>query len=61
MSKYRTTGQIQEELSHRMSRIVPLHRILYAIRSLGIKPAARVGQYRLFDEDAVNQLAAELS
>lgn len=56
-----TIGRIQEQLSHRLNRLVPMHRILYAIRARGIKPAGRAGQYRLFDEAAVDQLAAELA
>ncbi len=62
MSKQKhTTGQLPDVLSQLLGRKIPLHRVLYAIRARGIQPIEIVGRYRLFDEEAVNQLAAELA
>jgi hypothetical protein len=38
----------------------PLHRVEYAIRSRGISPDAVAGNARVFDEDAVEKIAAAL-
>lgn len=45
-----TTGAIALKLDVRE------HRVTYAIRALGIQPAARSGRYRLFDAKQVQQI-----
>ena len=38
----------------------PVHRIAYVIRSRGIAPMAKAGNARVFSEEAVQRIAAEL-
>src|SRR5262245_23054546 len=49
-----TTGAIARRLGE------PLHRVAYVIRSRNIQPARRAGCLRLFSEDQVAHIAAEL-
>ncbi len=49
-----TVGQIASYLS------VPLHRVEYLIRARGIKPAGWAGNARVFSDEAVRLIAAEL-
>ena len=39
---------------------VPLHRVLYVIRSRNIRPVGTAGNARVFDEAAVSWIASEL-
>lgn len=40
----------------------PLHRVLYVLRTRkGIRPAARAGRLRLYDQAAIRALVAELA
>jgi len=50
----RTIGQLAKELS------VEQHQALYVIRTREIRPVARAGAYRLFDDAAVERIASEL-
>lgn len=49
-----TTGQIAERFGAR------LHQVEYVIKSRGIKPTARAGHYRLYNEKAVGLIGREL-
>jgi hypothetical protein len=49
-----TVGQIAERLNE------PLHRVDYAIRTRGIEPSAQTGNARIFEEDAIERVAAAL-
>jgi hypothetical protein len=49
-----TVGEIARRIDE------PLHRIEYVIRSRGIRPAAVAGNVRVFDEAAVERIAAAL-
>ena len=40
---------------------VPPHRVLYYVKSRGIEPTARPGGYRVFDEDGVARILANLT
>ena len=53
--KFLTVGQIADKLD------VPLHRVTYVIRARAIEPAADAGQYRLFDQRALQQIQVELA
>ena len=55
MGELQTTGDIAESLG------VPHHRILYIIQTRKIEPATRVKHYRLFDQNAVETIEAELA
>jgi hypothetical protein len=46
------------ELARRLN--VPLHRVEYKVTKLGIAPVARVGNLRVFNEAALDQLRREL-
>lgn len=39
---------------------VPIHRVLYVIRSRGIRPVSKAGNARLFSEADAKRLASEL-
>ena len=49
-----TTGLIARRLKE------PLWRVEYVIRTRNIRPISRAGNLRVFDEPAVQQIAAEL-
>jgi hypothetical protein len=49
-----TVGEIARRLNE------PLHRIEYVIRSRGIQPARIAGNVRIFSEDHVARITAEL-
>jgi DNA-binding transcriptional MerR regulator len=53
MSNLHTIGEVAARLS------VPLHRVDYVVRTRGIQPA-RVGPYRVFSDQAVARIKAEL-
>jgi hypothetical protein len=50
-----TVGVIARRLNE------PLHRINYVLRTRGIKPAGIAGAYRVFTEEQVAQIVAELA
>lgn len=50
MPKLMTIGSVARRLGQ------PEYRVDYATRTRGIQPAARAGQYRLFDDDAVEKI-----
>jgi hypothetical protein len=50
-----TVGEIASRLGQ------PLHRIEYVIRSRHVRPTGRAGNSRVFTEEDVAQIAAELS
>lgn len=49
-----TIGEIARRLSE------PVHRVQYVIRARGIRPCGWAGNARVFPEDAVDIIAAEL-
>jgi hypothetical protein len=49
-----TTGEIARRLG------VPAHRIEYIVRTRGIQPCGWAGNARVFDEEGVAAIAAEL-
>lgn len=49
-----TIGEIARRLSE------PVHRVQYVIRARGIRPCGWAGNVRVFPEDAVDIIAAEL-
>jgi hypothetical protein len=49
-----TIGQIASRLNE------PLHRVEYAVKSRGIEPCAVAGNARIFEEDAIDHVAAAL-
>ncbi|REJ87131.1 MAG: hypothetical protein DWQ34_25780 [Planctomycetota bacterium] len=53
-NEFHTVGQIAERLRR------PLHRVLYVVRERRIEPVCRAGQTRMFDENAVKRIEAEL-
>jgi hypothetical protein len=55
-----TTGQLQAILRERYGIDVPAHRILYVLRSRGIAASQRAGRYRLFTDQEIARIAAEL-
>jgi len=50
-----TPGVIARELG------VPLHRVLYVLRSRDIEPVARAGTLRLYDNAAIARVRHELN
>ena len=50
-----TTGQIASELG------VPVHRVLYVLRSRELKADAKAGHYRLYGEKVLEEVRRELS
>lgn len=50
-----TTGQIASELG------VPVHRVLYVLRSREVREDARAGRYRLYGEKVLESVRRELS
>ena len=55
MGELQTISDIADSLG------VPRHRVAYAVRTRGIEPTTRVKHYRLFDQDAVETIRAELA
>ncbi len=53
-TKIFTIGQIARRLDE------PLHRVEYAIKSRGVEPRAFAGNARVFDERAIELVAAAL-
>jgi hypothetical protein len=53
-SPFLTVGTIAGRLNE------PIHRVEYAIRSRGIEPAGIAGNLRIFNEDAIEQVATAL-
>ena len=54
MTALNTVGELAAKVG------APLHRIEYILTSRDIRPAARVGNYRMFDERGVEQVRHEL-
>jgi len=50
----RTPGVIAEELG------APLHRVIYVLRKLNIKPIGRAGTLRLYNLEATEAVRSEL-
>ena len=49
-----TVGEIAKQLS------VPLHRVLYVVRSRDIRPTARAGNARVFSESDLQYIGSEI-
>ena len=49
-----TSGELSRELG------VPVHRVLYYLRSRGIRPVARAGNAKVYGEDVLSLLRVEL-
>jgi len=50
-----TIGEIARRLG------IPIHRVEYVIRARGIRPCGWAGNARVFSEEDVNRIAAEIS
>lgn len=50
-----TVGVIADQLG------IKVHRVTHAIRALGLKPAARAGRMRVFDDASIDRIKAEIN
>lgn len=55
MDNLKTSGQVATELG------VLHHRVIYAIKTRGLEPTARVGHIRLFSESDISAIADVLA